>query len=73
MQCKHKIGSNPFMTAQKFIDDNELDQYFLDDVVSNGFGRVFPFRRGVEATRVSNQVVELAATSWKLSSFNVRL
>jgi phospholipase A-2-activating protein len=32
LRAKHKIGDNPYMTAQKFIHANDLEQFFLDEV-----------------------------------------
>lgn len=33
MVCRHKDGDNPFVTAQRFLDENELSQALLDQVV----------------------------------------
>eukprot|EP00041_Stephanoeca_diplocostata_P006495 m.87254 g.87254 ORF g.87254 m.87254 type:complete len:826 (-) comp16396_c1_seq10:135-2612(-) len=34
MKCKHKLGDNPFLTAQRFLDENNLEQDHLDDVAT---------------------------------------
>ena len=36
MVCRHKTGDNPFVTAQRFLDENLLDQSLLDQVGSVG-------------------------------------
>ncbi len=32
MKLKHRKGENPYVSAQRFLHENELDQGYLEDV-----------------------------------------